>query len=97
MMSVVGSPPATSSSSNPMFNNTNTQAPTQADVNNLFGHGIISISDCMGSMEQLLLSLNAASTQQSAPQHVNGVHDDASTNSDPSVIDSIALLLASSG
>ena len=55
----------------------------------------------MGSMEQLLSSLNAALTQQSAPEHVNGVRDDvcddASTNSDPSVIESIASLLASSG
>ena len=97
VMSVVGSPPAASSSSNPMSSNKNTEAPTQADVNALFGQGIISISDRMGSMEQLLSSLNAASTQQSAPQHVNSVCDDASTNSDPSVIDSIASLLASSG
>ena len=97
VMSVVSSPPATSSSSNPMSNNTNNQAPTQADVNNLLGQGIITINDRMGSIEQLLSSLNAASMQQSAPQHVNGVCDDASTNFNPSVIDSIALLLASSG
>ena len=97
VMSVVGSPAAKSSSPILMSNNNNTQAPTQADVNALFGQGIIFISDQMGSMEQLLSSLNAASTQQSAPQQVNGVRDDASTNSDPSVIDSIASLLASSG
>ena len=76
-----------------MSNNNNTQTPTQADVNALFGQGIISISDQMGSMEQLLSSLNAASTQQSAPQQVNGVCDDASNNSDPSFIDSIASFL----
>ena len=71
----------------------NTQTPTQADVNALFGQGIISLSDDVGSIKQFLSSLNAASTQQSAPQHVNGVCDDASTNSNPSVIDSIALFL----
>ena len=74
---------------------------SQADINTLLGEGIISINDNVGSLKQLLSSLNTASTQQSATEHVNGVRDDvrndASTNSDPSVIDSIASLLASSG
>ena len=85
VMGVISPPNASSSSLNSLSNNT----PTQADVNNLLGQGIITINDCMGSIEQLLLSLNEASTQQSAPQHVNGVCDDASTNSDPSIINSL--------
>ena len=96
-MSVVGSPAAKSSSPILISNNNNTQTPTQADVNALFGQGIISINDRMGSIEQLLSILNTAPAQQSTTQQVNGVCDDASTNSDPSVIDSIASLIKSSG
>ena len=92
VIGVVSPSTAASSSSNSMFNNTT----NQANVNNLLGQGIITLNDCMGSIEQLLLSLNGASTQQPTMQQVNGVCNDASTNSNPSVIDSIASLLASS-
>ena len=98
VMSVVGSP---SRPSRPVSSHRSSNQPTQADINTLLGEGIISINDNVGSLKQLLSSLNTTSTQQSAPTQVNGVRDDvrddASTNSDPSVIDSIALLLASSG
>ena len=98
VMSVVGSP---SCSSRPFSRHRSSTQPTQADINTLLGEGIISINDNVGSLKQLLSSLNTTSTQQSAPKQVNGVRDDArddaSTNSDPSVIDSIASLLASSG
>ena len=93
VMGILSPPNAFSSSSNSLSNNTH----TQADVNNLLGQGIIIINDHMSSIKQLLSSLNEASTQQPATQHVNGVRDDASTNSNPSVINSIASLLASSG
>ena len=100
-MSVVGSPAAASRPSLPLSRHRISTQPTQADINTLLGEGIISINDNVGSLKQLLSSLNATSTQQSAPTQVNGVRDDvrddASTNSDPSVIDSIASLLASSG
>ena len=98
VMNVVGSP---SRPSRPVSSHRSSNQPTQADINTLLGEGIISINDNVGSLKQLLSSLNATSTQQSAPTQVNGVRDDvrddASTNSDPSVIDSIASLLASSG
>ena len=98
---IPSSPAAASRPSRPLSRHHNSKQPTQADINALLGEGIISINDNVGSIKQLLSSLNAASTQQSATEHVNGVRDDvrddASTNSDPSVIDSIALLLASSG
>ena len=101
VMSVVGSPAAASRSSRSDSRHCSSRQPTQADINALLGEGIISINDNVGSIQQLLSSLNTASTQQSATERVNGVRDDvrddASTTSDPSVIDSIASLLASSG
>ena len=96
VMSVVNtSPAAASSTSNSLFNNSSNN---ESAVVNLLGQGIITLSDCMGSIKQLLSSLNDTSTQPStAMQQVNGVCDGDSTSSDPSVINSIASLIKSSG
>ena len=51
VMSVVGSPTAASCPLRPMSTPKTSKQPSQADVNTLFGEGIISISDRMGSME----------------------------------------------
>ena len=93
VMGVISPPTAASSSSNSISNNTT----NQANVNNLLGQSIITLNDHTGSIKQLLSSLNDSSTQQLAMQQFNGFRDDAPTNSNPSVIDSIASLLALSG
>ena len=63
----------------------------------MLGQGIIACSDRIGSLKKFLLSIAATSNQPSTPTHnVNGVDDDATTNSDPSVIDSIASFIKSS-
>ena len=66
----------------------------------MLGQGIIAWNNCIGLLEQLLSSVVAISTQNTtlAPvQNVNGVADDATTDTDPSAIDSIVSLIQSSG
>ena len=72
LLGVVHADPAAVPIMSPLLFNT----PTNKDVSiiNMLGQGIIAYNICIGSLEQLLSSVAAISTQIPAPvQNVNGV------------------------
>ena len=92
---VHAAPAIPSNTSYSLFNNSSNN---ETAAVNLLDQGRITLSDHMGSIEQLLSSLNDTSTQPStAMQQVYGVCDGDSTSSDPSVIYYTASLIKSFG
>ena len=98
MLSVVHAAPASAHTASPLLFNTPTN--NEASTVNMLGQVIIACSDHIGSLKHLLSSVTAIFTQTTAPadvKNINGVANDDTTNTDPSVIDFNASLIQSSG
>ena len=97
LMSVVHTAPAPAPA--PAATTLSSHSSTNIDISstiNMLGQGIIATSNCLGSLEQLLANV----ANVSSLQNTDVTTDDNTTgtvDTDPSVIDSIALLIQSSG
>lgn len=69
-----------------------------ASIPNMLGQEFIACSNCVGSLEQLLSKITAVSNAQKFTSPIpTSVANNNTTDTNPSVIDSILLLIQSSG